>query len=187
MGKPSPQFRVELVGRDGKPVGQGEEGEIVVGIEPRVPGIFVEYYKNEEKTSETLRDGWHHTGDVAWRDEDGYFWYLGRNDDMIKSSGYRISPFEIESVLMEHPAVLECAVTGVPDPVRGQLVKATIILRGGFERTDDLKKEIQNFVKKETAPYKYPRVVDFVKELPKTISGKVRRVEIRNRDKESTQ
>ncbi len=187
MGKPSPQFRVELVGKDGKPVAQGEEGEIVVGIEPRVPGIFVEYYRNEEKTAETLRDGWHHTGDVAWRDEDGYFWYLGRNDDMIKSSGYRISPFEIESVLMEHPAVLECAVTGVPDPVRGQLVKATIILRCGFEACDDLRTEIQMYVKKNTAPYKYPRVIEFVDALPKSISGKVKRVDIRNQDANKAQ
>lgn len=184
MGKPSPQFRVELHGKDGKPVAKGEEGEIVVGIEPRVPGIFVEYYRNEGKTSETLRDGWHHTGDVAWEDEDGYFWYLGRNDDMIKSSGYRISPFEIESVLMEHPAVLECAVTGVPDPVRGQLVKATIILRGCYTGDDALKSEIQEYVKRNTAPYKYPRVIDFVEALPKSISGKVKRVDIRKKDSE---
>ena len=186
MGKPSPQFHVELVDNEGNPVPPGEEGEIVVSIEPRVPGIFVEYYRNEEKTNETLCNGWHHTGDVAWKDEDGYFWYMGRNDDIIKSSGYRISPFEIESVLMEHPGVLECAVTGVPDPVRGQLVKATIVLRGGYEPTEELKKEIQAFAKKETAPYKYPRVVDFVDAMPKTISGKVRRVEIRNKDIEES-
>ena len=186
MGKPSPQFHVELVDNEGNPVPPGEEGEIVVSIEPRVPGIFVEYYRNEEKTNETLCNGWHHTGDVAWKDEDGYFWYMGRNDDIIKSSGYRISPFEIESVLMEHPGVLECAVTGVPDPVRGQLVKATIVLRGGYEPTEELKKEIQALAKKETAPYKYPRVVDFVDAMPKTISGKVRRVEIRNKDIEES-
>ena len=123
---------------------------------------------------------------MAWKDEDGYFWYMGRNDDIIKSSGYRISPFEIESALMLHPAVLECAVTGVPDPVRGQLVKATIVLRQGYEPSEELKKEIQTFAKKETAPYKYPRVVDFVDVMPKTISGKVRRVEIRNKDKENS-
>ena len=182
MGKPSPQFRVELLDKEGNLVRPGEEGEICVSISPRVPGIFVEYYRDEKKTATTLRGGWHHTGDVAWKDEDGYYWFVGRNDDIIKSSGYRISPFEIESALMLHPAVLECAVTGVPDPVRGQLVKATIILRSGYEPTDELKKEIQAFTKKETAPYKYPRVVEFVDLMPKTISGKVRRVEIRNKD-----
>ena len=142
----------------------------------------MEYYRDEVKTNETLRDGWHHTGDVAWKDEDGYFWYLGRNDDIIKSSGYRISPFEIESVLVEHPAVLEVAVTGVPDPIRGQLVKATIILREAYKPTDELKKELQQFTKSRTAPYKYPRVIEFVDAIPKSISGKVRRVVIRNRD-----
>ena len=174
MGKPSPQFRVELLDKDGNPVRPGEEGEICVSISPRVPGIFVEYYRDEVKTNETLRDGWHHTGDVAWKDEDGYFWYLGRNDDIIKSSGYRISPFEIES--------LEVAVTGVPDPIRGQVVKATIILREAYKPTDELKKELQQFTKKRTAPYKYPRVIEFVDAIPKSISGKVRRVVIRNRD-----
>ena len=182
MGKPSPQFRVELLDKEGNPVRPGGEGEICVSISPRVPGIFVEYYRDEKKTNETLRDGWHHTGDVAWKDEDGYFWYLGRNDDIIKSSGYRISPFEIESVLVEHPAVLEVAVTGVPDPIRGQLVKATIILREAYQPTDELKKELQQFAKSRTAPYKYPRVIEFVDAIPKSISGKVRRVVIRNRD-----
>ena len=182
MGKPSPQFRVELLDKEGNPVRPGEEGEICVSISPRVPGIFVEYYRDEKKTNETLRDGWHHTGDGAWKDEDGYFWYLGRNDDIIKSSGYRISPFEIESVLVEHPAVLEVAVTGVPDPIRGQLVKATIILREAYQPTDELKKELQQFTKSRTAPYKYPRVIEFVDAIPKSISGKVRRVVIRNRD-----
>ena len=182
MGKPSPQFRVELLAKEGNPVRPGEEGEICVSISPRVPGIFVEYYRDEVKTNETLRDGWHHTGDVAWKDEDGYFWYLGRNDDIIKSSGYRISPFEIESVLVEHPAVLEVAVTGVPDPIRGQLVKATIILREAYKPTDELKKELQQFTKSRPAPYKYPRVIEFVDAIPKSISGKVRRVVIRNRD-----
>lgn len=182
MGKPSPQFRVELLDKEGNPVRPGEEGEICVSISPRVPGIFVEYYRDEKKTNETLRDGWHHTGDVAWKDEDGYFWYLGRNDDIIKSSGYRISPFEIESVLVEHPTVLEVAVTGVPDPIRGQLVKATIILREAYQPTDELKKELQQFTKSRTAPYKYPRVIEFVDAIPKSISGKVRRVVIRNRD-----
>jgi acetyl-CoA synthetase len=182
MGRPSPQYRVEIVDEDGEPCEVGEEGEIVVSIEPRVPGIFVEYYRDPEKTAFTLRDGWHHTGDVAWKDEDGYYWYSGRNDDIIKSSGYRISPFEVESCALEHPAVLECAVTGVPDPVRGQLVKATIVLREGYEPTDELKKEIQDYVKHNTAPYKYPRVVEFAKELPKSISGKVKRVDIRRKD-----
>ena len=182
MGKPSPQFRVELLDKEGNPVRPGEEGEICVSISPRVPGIFVEYYRDEVKTNETLRDGWHHTGDVAWKDEDGYFWYLGRNDDIIKSSGYRISPFEIESVLVEHPAVLEVAVIGVPDPIRGQLVKATIILREAYQPTDELKRELQDFTKSRTAPYKYPRVIEFVDAIPKSISGKVRRVVIRNRD-----
>ena len=184
MGKPSPQYKVKLVDANGVEVPEGQDGEIVVSIEPRVPGIFKEYYLDEEKTNSTLYDGWHHTGDMAWMDEDGYIWYSGRNDDIIKSSGYRISPFEIESVLMEHPSVLECAVTGVPDPVRGQLVKATIVLRGGFNATDDLKIELQKYVKQKTAPYKYPRIVDFVKELPKSISGKVKRVTIRNEDKQ---
>ena len=183
MGKPSPQYKVKLVDANGNEVPHGQDGEIVVSIEPRVPGIFKEYYLDENKTAETLCDGWHHTGDMAWMDEDGYIWYSGRNDDIIKSSGYRISPFEIESVLMEHPSVLECAVTGVPDPVRGQLVKATIVLRENYEPSDELKVELQKYVKNGTAPYKYPRIVDFVKELPKSISGKVKRVDIRNEDK----
>ena len=182
MGKPSPQYIVKIVDEDGNECPVGEEGEIVVSVSPRVPGIFIEYYKDEKKTNETLRDGWHHTGDVAWMDEDGYFWYSGRNDDIIKSSGYRISPFEVESCALEHPAVLECAVTAVPDPVRGQLVKATIVLRDGYEPTEALKKEIQDYVKHNTAPYKYPRVVEFVKELPKSISGKIKRVDIRKKD-----
>ena len=182
-GKPSPQYKVKLVDAHGNEVPHGQDGEIVVSIEPRVPGIFKEYYLDENKTAETLCDGWHHTGDMAWMDEDGYIWYSGRNDDIIKSSGYRISPFEIESVLMEHPSVLECAVTGVPDPVRGQLVKATVVLREGFEPSDELKIELQKYVKNGTAPYKYPRIVEFVKGLPKSISGKVKRVDIRNEDK----
>ncbi len=182
MGKPSPQFVVDIVDENGNSCPPGVNGEIVVQVEPRVPGTMIGYYRDPVKTEETLRGGWHHTGDVAWKDEDGYFWYIGRNDDIIKSSGYRISPFEIESALLLHPAVLECAVTGVPDPVRGQLVKATIVLKEGYEGTEELVKEIQNFTKKETAPYKYPRVIDFVKELPKTISGKIRRVDIRNND-----
>jgi acetyl-CoA synthetase len=144
---------------------------------------MVEYYRDADKTSSTIYDGWLHTGDVAWRDEDGYIWYVGRNDDIIKSSGYRIGPFEIESVLANHPAVRESAVTGVPDEVRGQLVKATVVLRDGHVPSDEMKRELQNYVKKETAPYKYPRVVEFVTALPKTMSGKIRRVEIRDRDR----
>ena len=184
MGKPSPQFTVDIVDDKGNSCPPGVNGEIVVKAD--APGIMIGYYKDEEKTAVTLRGGWHHTGDVAWKDEDGYFWYVGRNDDIIKSSGYRISPFEIESALLLHPSVLECAVTGVPDPVRGQVVKATIVLKDGYDGTDELKKEIQNFTKKETAPYKYPRIVEFVKELPKSISGKIKRVDIRNADIEAS-
>jgi acetyl-CoA synthetase len=128
------------------------------------------------------RSGLHRTGDIAWRDEDGFLWYVGRNDDIIKSSGYRISPFEIESVLMEHPAVLECAVTGVPDPVRGQLVKATVVLREGYEPSEDLRRDLQEHVKRETAPYKYPRVIAFADSLPKTVNGKIKRTDIRKLD-----
>ena len=148
-------------------------------------GLFKEYYRDPELTEKAWHDGLYHTGDVAWRDEDGYYWFIGRNDDVIKSSGYRISPFEVESVLMKHPAVVECAVTGVPDDVRGMIVKATIVLAKEWRKSagDELVKEIQNFVKTNTAPYKYPRQIEFVKTLPKTISGKIRRVEIRENDK----
>lgn len=183
MGKPNPQYKVEVVDMEGMPVNSGVAGEIVVrtDTERGIPvGLFSEYYRNAETTAEAHHDGLYHTGDVAWVDEDGYFWYVGRTDDIIKSSGYRIGPFEIESVIMEHPKVLECAVTGAPDPIRGQVVKATIVLIKGEVGTDELKLEIQNHVKHATAPYKYPRIVEFVEELPKTISGKIRRVEIRN-------
>jgi len=183
MGKPSPQYVVDIIDADGKSCPAGVSGEIVVGTEPRTAGLMVCYYRDPEKTASTVYGGWHHTGDIAWRDEDGYVWYVGRNDDIIKSSGYRIGPFEIESVLANHPAVKESAVTGVPDDVRGQLVKATIVLKDGCEPSDKLKKEIQDFVKKETAPYKYPRIVEFVAALPKTLSGKIRRVKIRDDDK----
>jgi len=183
MGRPSPQYKVDILDLDGNSCPAGVTGEIVIGIDPKPAGIMVEYYRDPEKTAATMRNGWLHTGDVAWKDEDGYIWYVGRNDDIIKSSGYRIGPFEIESVLAHHPAVKESAVTGVPDDIRGQLVKATIVLRDGYEPSDELKKDIQNFVKKETAPYKYPRAVEFVPFLPKTASGKIRRVEIRDRDK----
>lgn len=183
MGKPSPQYKVDIVDANGKSCPPGTVGEIVVGIEPHPAGIFIGYYRDRIKTRETLFGGFHHTGDLAWKDEDGYYWYVGRNDDVIKSSGYRISPFEIESVLLQHPCCLECAVTAVPDEVRGQIVKASIVLRDGYESSEELKKELQNFVKHETAPYKYPRAIDFVKELPKSVSGKIKRVDIRNKDK----
>ena len=184
MGKPSPLFDVDIVNENGESVADGETGEIVIRTSEAVPcGLFLGYYRDEEKTKEAWHDGLYHTGDTAWRDEDGYFWYVGRIDDVIKSSGYRIGPFEIESVIMELPYVLECAITPVPDPVRGQVVKATIVLVKGTEQNEELKKEIQNYVKSHTAPYKYPRIVEFVDELPKTISGKIRRVEIRENDK----
>ena len=182
MGKPTPQYAADIVDENGKPCPPGVNGEIVVSIETRTPGMMIGYYRDPEKTSKTHYGGYHHTGDIAWKDEDDYFWYIGRNDDVIKSSGYRISPFEVESVLVEHPSVLECAITGVPDPVRGQVVKATIVLKKGYEPGEDLKKEIQKFVKKSTAPYKYPRIVEFVPELPKSISGKIRRHVIRDKD-----
>ena len=182
MGKPSPQYVVDIVDENGESCPPGQTGEIVIQSEPKPPGLLMYYYKNEEKTKAAIHDGWFHTGDVAWKDEDGYYWYVGRNDDVIKSSGYKISPFEIESVLVLHPAVLECAVTGVPDPIRGQVVKATVVLKKGYEPSEELKKELQNFVKKETAPYKYPRALDFVKELPKTVNGKIMRAKIRKDD-----
>jgi len=184
MGKPNPQYDIDIVSPDGNSVSAGEVGEIVVRTDKKVPyGMYIGYYNNEELTKQAWHDGAYHTGDMAWRDEDGYFWYVGRTDDLIKSSGYRIGPFEIESVIMEHPSVLECAVTAVPDPIRGQAVKATIVLTRGYTPSEELKKEIQNYVKDNTAPYKYPRVVEFVEELPKTISGKIRRVELRGEDK----
>lgn len=181
LGKSAPYYNVTLLDEDGNPVQDGEIGEIVVELKDGkpFPGLFVEYFGDPEKTSSVMRGGVYHTSDNAWRDEDGYFWFTGRNDDVIKCSGYRIGTFEVESVLMQHPAVVECAVTGSPDPVRGQVVKATIILAKGYEPSESLVKEIQEFVKKTTAPYKYPRVVDFVDELPKTISGKIKRKDIR--------
>lgn len=180
MGKPTPQYKLGLLNSDGTMTPNGEVGEICIDIsEGRPFGLFKEYYLSPDITAEAMHDGYYHTGDMAWRDEDGYLYYVGRTDDLIKSSGYRIGPFEIESVLMEHPSVLECAVTGAPDPVRGQVVKATIVLAKGFAASDELKKEIQTYVKNATAPYKYPRIIDFVEELPKTISGKIKRTELR--------
>ena len=176
MGKPAPVYDVKLVDSDGNEVPVGENGEIVVDVSNGAPcGLFTGYYNDEEKTKEVWYDGYYHTGDVAWRDEDGFYWYVGRADDVIKSSGYRIGPFEIESVIMELPYVLECGVSAAPDEVRGQVVKASIVLVKGTEPTDELKKEIQDYVKKHTAPYKYPRIVEFKDELPKTISGKIQR------------
>ncbi len=176
MGKPIPLYDIDIVDSDGNPVGVGENGEIVVRTDKYVPnGLFLGYHNDEEKTKEAWHDGMYHTGDVAWRDEDGYFWYVGRADDVIKSSGYRIGPFEIENVIMELPYVLECGVSAAPDELRGQVVKASIVLTKGTEGTEELKKEIQNYVKEKTAPYKYPRIVVFKDELPKTISGKIQR------------
>ncbi len=176
MGKPIPLYDIDIVDSDGNPVGVGENGEIVVRTDKEVPnGLFLGYHNDEEKTKEAWHDGLYHTGDVAWRDEDGYFWYVGRADDVIKSSGYRIGPFEIENVIMELPYVLECGVSAAPDELRGQVVKASIVLTKGTEGTEELKKEIQNYVKEKTAPYKYPRIVVFKDELPKTISGKIQR------------
>ncbi len=176
MGKPSPLYDVDILDPDGNPVPDGETGEIVVKTSEKVPcGLFKGYYNDKEKTDEVWYDGYYHTGDTAWRDEDGFYWYVGRVDDVIKSSGYRIGPFEIESVIMELPYVLECGVSAAPDPVRGQVVKASIVLVKGVTPSDELKKEIQTYVKAHTAPYKYPRIVEFRTELPKTISGKIQR------------
>lgn len=183
MGKPSPCYDVEIRGDDMRICYPGEVGEIVINTEKGKPvGMFKGYYKDPELTNEVWHDGYYHTGDLAYKDEEGYYWYVGRKDDVIKSSGYRIGPFEVESALMTHPAVLECAITGVPDEIRGQVVKATIVLAKGYTPSDELKKELQTHVKKSTAPYKYPRVIEFVPELPKTISGKIRRVDIRKAD-----
>ncbi len=184
MGKPNPHYNVGLMTPEGGSAQPGQVGEIVLYTDKGLsPGMFTGYYLDEEMTKEVWYDGAYHTGDMAWMDEDGYYWYVGRTDDLIKSSGYRIGPFEIESVIMELPYVLECAITGVPDPIRGQVVKATIVLVKGTSASDELKKEIQEYVKHKTAPYKYPRIVEFVDALPKTISGKIRRVELRREDK----
>jgi len=183
IGMPSPHYNIRLLNADGNDVEAGEEGEICVDLSVRRPaGLFVGYYQDEERTAEAFANGIYRTGDMAWRDEDGYYWFIGRADDVIKSSGYRIGPFEIESALISHPAVIECAITGVPDPERGQVVKATVVLANGYEPSDALRKELQNHVKKVTAPYKYPRILEFVKELPKTVSGKIQRAKLRKED-----
>jgi len=176
MGKPVPGYGIDLVDTEGNPVADGINGEIVIRTDPKPTcGVYLGYYRNQEATDAVWHDGMYHTGDLAWRDEDGYYWYVGRADDVIKSSGYRIGPFEIESTIMELPYVLECGVCAAPDEVRGQVVKACIVLVPGTEGTEELKKEIQAYVKQHTAPYKYPRIVEFRTELPKTISGKIMR------------
>ena len=190
MGMPNPQYDIDLVRPDGTPCEDGEKGEIVIHTENGKPiGLFKGYYRDPERNRQVWHDGLYHTGDVAWRDEDGYYWFEGRTDDVIKSSGYRIGPFEVESALMTHPAVVECAITGVPDDIRGMVVKATVVLGNDWKDKagDDLVKELQNHVKRETAPYKYPRIIEFVDELPKTISGKIRRVEIREKDRKKNE
>ncbi len=184
MGKPAPGYDVLLLDEDDNICDTGQEGQIVIRTSKQMPlGMFDGYYRDKEKTKTVWHDDMYFTGDMAWYDEDGYFWFVGRADDVIKSSGYRIGPFEVESALMEHPAVLECAITAVPDEIRGQIVKATVVLAKGYTASDQLAVELQEHVKKVTAPYKYPRVVAFVDELPKTISGKIRRVEIRERNR----
>ena len=188
MGKPTPMFDLDIVNDQDKPCKDGEVGELVVRVRGERPvGMFLGYHKEAERTKGVWHDGLYHTLDLVWRDEWGYLWYVGRADDVIKSSGYRIGPFEVESALMEHPAVVESAITGVPDPVRGQIIKATIVLAKGYEPSDALKKELQDHVKRTTAPYKYPRIVEFVDALPKTISNKIRRVELREKDARKNQ
>ena len=185
MGVPNPQYEIDLLTPDGRSAEDGEQGQIVIRTDRGKPlGLFKEYYLNDGMTHEVWHDGVYYTGDVAWRDEDGYFWFVGRADDVIKSSGYRIGPFEVESALMTHPAVVECAITGVPDEIRGQVVKATIILGEKYRPRagEELIRELQDHVKQITAPYKYPRIIEFVDELPKTISGKIRRKAIRADD-----
>ena len=187
MGKPNPQYDVKLLKSDGSPCEDGEKGEICIDTSAgKAIGLFKGYYRDPELTEKVWHDNLYHTGDLAWRDEEGYYWFVGRADDVIKSSGYRIGPFEVESALMTHPAVVECAVTGVPDEIRGMIVKATVVLANDWKgKADDaFVKELQNHVKRVTAPYKYPRIIEFVDALPKTISGKIRRVEIRERDKQ---
>uniref|UniRef100_A0AB33J6F2 AMP-binding protein n=2 Tax=unclassified Prevotella TaxID=2638335 RepID=A0AB33J6F2_9BACT len=186
MGKPNQQYDVHLLRPDGSECEDGEKGEICIKVGDEKPlGLFKGYYRDEARTKEVWHEGIYHTGDMAWRDEDGYYWFVGRTDDVIKSSGYRIGPFEVENALMTHPAILECAITGVPDPIRGMIVKATVVLADGWKDKagDALVKTLQDHVKHVTAPYKYPRIIEFVNELPKTISGKIRRVEIREKDR----
>jgi len=183
MGKPTPGFVVEVIDENGNILPSGQEGDIAVKVKPERPvGLFKEYWKNPEKTASTYRGDWYCTGDRAIKDEDGYLWFVGRSDDVILASGYRIGPFEVESALLEHPAVAESAVVSSPDEMRGEVVKAFIILAPGYQGSDELVKELQDYVKKVTAPYKYPRKIEFVDSLPKTISGKIRRIELRERE-----
>lgn len=186
MGKPSPIYDLCLINEDGEVCDNGEEGEIVIrGVKKNPPvGLFTGYYKNPEETEKAMGNGSYNLKDVAWRDNDGYLWFVGRHDDVIKCSGYRIGPFEVESALIEHPAVLECAITAAPDPIRGQVVKATVVLTKGYKPSDELVRELQNHVKHATAPYKYPRIVEFVDELPKTLGGKIKRAQIRKESEE---
>ncbi len=184
MGRPAPLYKLDIIDDEDRSCPPGTEGRVVVtGLDKGVPvGLFLGYFRDQAATDRVWHDSYYETGDVAWRDEDGFYWFVGRSDDVIKCSGYRIGPFEVESALQTHRAVLECAITAAPDPIRGQVVKATIVLSAGYEPTEELKHELQNHVKKVTAPYKYPRIIEFVTELPKTISGKIRRVEIRGND-----
>jgi acetyl-CoA synthetase len=186
MGKPSPLYDIDIVNDEMKSCEVGEEGQIIIRTDRILPvGMFGGYHRDQEMTRRVWHDGIYCTGDMAWRDEDGYYWFVGRSDDVIKSSGYRIGPFEVESALLEHPAVMECAITAVPDEIRGQIVKATVVLTRDYAPSDNLVEELQDHVRKLTAPYKYPRILEFLPELPKTISGKIRRVEIREKDQES--
>jgi medium-chain acyl-CoA synthetase len=184
MGMPSPGFTVNVIGDDAEPLPPHKEGDIAVRVKPERPvGLFQEYWRDPDATSHAFRGDWYITGDRAYRDEDGYLWFVGRSDDVIISSAYRIGPFEVESALVEHPAVVEAAVVGKPDPERGEIVMAFVTLAPGFEGSDDLTRQLQDHVKAVTAPYKYPRAIEYTGELPKTISGKIRRVELRERVK----
>ena len=184
MGKPAPGFDVHIIDEEGTIQPAGTEGHLAVRTEPRPVGLFREYWRDPDRNAESFHHGWYFTGDRAYQDDDGYIWFVGRADDVIISAAYRIGPFEVESALLEHPAVAEAAVVGKPDPERGQIVKAFIILAGDHQASDELATEIQNHVKRVTAPYKYPREIEFVGELPKTISGKIRRVELRESETE---
>jgi acetyl-CoA synthetase len=185
MGKPAPGYDIDIINEDGSSCGVGEKGEIVIRTDKRKPaGMFDGYYRDEELTKSVWSESVYYTGDVAWRDEDGYYWFVGRADDVIKCSGYRISLFEVESTLLEHPAVLECAVTGAPDIKRGTVIKATVVLAKNWTANEELKRELQFHVKTISTPYKYPRIIEFVTELPKTISGKIRRRHIREKDEQ---
>ena len=183
MGKPAPGFDLQIIDDDGQILPPDTEGHIALRIEPERPlGLFKGYWKDPERTVSTVKDGWYLTGDRAYRDKDGYFWFVGRADDVILTSGYRIGPFEVESALIEHSAVAESAVVSTPDETRGEVVKAFVVLAPGYSSSEELVKELQNHVKETTAPYKYPRKIEFVEILPKTVSGKIRRVELRDRE-----